>query len=465
MTVAQVLNTIGISLCYKGGQKMRFGNVFKKNLLLFAVVTAIFSFCVGQSAFAGSIIAWGDNSVGKCNVPEPNSGFIAVAAGWNHSLGLKEYGSIKAWGWWFYDLCNVPEPNANFISIAAGAWHNLGLKRDGSIVAWGDNYDGQCNIPLPNSDFVDIAAGYHHSLGLKRDGSIVAWGDNYDGQCNIPSPNSDFIAIAAGGSHSLGLKQDGSIVAWGYNENGECNIPSPNADFIAIGAGAWHSLGLKKDGSIVGWGSNKNYDGNWVGQATPPAGNDFIAIATSNYYSLSLRKDGSIVGWGANSDGQCNVPSPNADFIAIAAGFDHSLAIKETGSKGLALVKPNGSENIIAGRIYTIEWQSSGSINQVLIEYSDSNGVSWTAVSPANAGNNRRCNWLVPKINSQECLVRITDGSDPGVSDVSDTVFTIYQCTLKFDVTGDCIVNMRDFALLASEWLQCGNPFDPNCLQ
>ncbi|MCX5636930.1 MAG: hypothetical protein NTX52_04450, partial [Planctomycetota bacterium] len=225
------------------------------------------------------------------------------------------------------------------------------------------------------------------------------------------------------------------------------------------------------DGSIVGWGEN------WCGAATPPAGNDFVAIAAGGAtvcflsgacgtigYSLALKSDGSIVGWGDNGYGQASPPDGN-DFVSIAAGEYHSLAIREQGPAELMLIQPNVGEKLIADRIYTIEWQSSGSINQVLIEFSDSNGVSWTAVSPPNAGNNRRYNWLVPKVNSEQCLVRITDVGDQSISDVSDAVFTIYQCTLKFDVTGDCLVDLRDFASFASEWLQCGNPFDPNCLQ
>jgi len=537
----------------------------------------------------GSIVAWGNNWYGQCNIPSPNSGFIAIAAGYYHSLGLKQDGSIVAWGRNEYGQCNIPSPNSGFVAIAAGGSHSLGLKQDGSIVGWGDNWAGQATPPA-GSNFVAIAADGAHSLGLKQDGSIVAWGANDDGECNVPSPNSDFVAIAVGADHSLGLKQDGSIVAWGANGywdggsiplqwfyTGQCDVPSPNSGFIAIAAGYEHSLGLKQDGSIVGWGSNEDEYGNWLGQATPPAGNDFVAISAAGWHSLALKSDGSIVAWGANGywfcepgtmtcywiytgecdvpspnsgfiaiaaggehslglkqdgsivawganrywmctwpgacdwiyTGQCDVPSPNTGFIGIAAGGDHSLglkqdgsivawgsnedvwgnwigqatppegtdfvaiaagnsyslAIRETGPGELTLIKPNGGEKLIAGRIYTIEWQSSGSINQVLIEYSDSNGVSWTAVAPANAGNNRRYNWLVPTVNSQECLVRISDASEPGVSDVSDAVFTIYQCTLNFDVTGDCIVDMRDFASLACEWLQCGNPFDPSCAE
>ena len=65
------------------------------------------------------------------------------------------------------------------------------------------------------------------------------------------------------------------------------------------------------------------------------------------------------------------------------------------------------------------------------------------------------------------CLVRISDAGDPDVSDVSDATFTIYQCTLPeiVDPTGDCRVDFSDYALIAPYWLQCGNPFDPNCVQ
>jgi hypothetical protein len=162
-----------------------------------------------------------------------------------HSLGLKQDGSIVAWGYNGDGECDVPEPNTGFTAIAAGEYHSLGLKQDGSIVAWGLNNHGQCNVPSPNSGFTAIAGGFYHSLGLKQDGSIVAWGDNGDGQLDVPAHNTGFTAIAAGAFHSLGLKQDGSIVAWGNNDDGECDVPSPNMNFSSIAAGWRHSLGLK----------------------------------------------------------------------------------------------------------------------------------------------------------------------------------------------------------------------------
>ena len=148
---------------------------------------------------------WGRNDYGQCTVPAPNTGFVEVASGIYHSLGLKEDGSIVAWGYNLYGQCDVPSPNTGFVEVAGGYSHSLGLKEDGSIVAWGDNGLGQCDVPAPNTGFVDVAGGYWHSLGLKEDGSIVAWGYNLYGQCNVPSPNMGFVDLAGGGGHSLGL--------------------------------------------------------------------------------------------------------------------------------------------------------------------------------------------------------------------------------------------------------------------
>jgi hypothetical protein len=58
-------------------------------------------------------------------------------------------------------------PNSGFVAVAGGCRHSLGLKADGSIVGWGYNVDGRCDAPSPNSGFMAIAAGENHSLGLK----------------------------------------------------------------------------------------------------------------------------------------------------------------------------------------------------------------------------------------------------------------------------------------------------------
>ena len=128
----------------------------------------------------------------------------------------------------------------------------------------------------------------------------------------------------------------------------------------------------------------------------------------------------------------------------------------------LTLLSPNGGEELVAGSTYDITWDTNGVVSNVFIEYSANNSVAWTAIdTAANIGSYP---WLVPDVNSEQCLVWISDSSYPAAGDVSDDVFRIYVCTLAFDLNHDCFLDFLDFSLLASEWLQCGDPSDPDCV-
>ena len=164
----------------------------------------------------------------------------------------------------------------------------------------------------------------------------------------------------------------------------------------------------------------------------------------------------------------CSV-SISGDYAIIGALYDddkgtesgsaYVFVIGETGE--LILLRPNGGEELVAGSTYDITWGTNGIVENVFIEYSDNNGVDWTAIDTVvNTGSYP---WLVPDINSNECLVRVSDAGYPPAGDVSDDVFRIYVCTLLYDLNHDCFVNFCDFSLLASEWLRCGDPCEPNC--
>jgi hypothetical protein len=73
----------------------------------------------------GSIVGWGSQVVVEQSALE---GLVAVAGGLYHSLGLKSDGTIVAWGDNPAGLCDVPAPNEGFIAIAGGYYHSLGLK-------------------------------------------------------------------------------------------------------------------------------------------------------------------------------------------------------------------------------------------------------------------------------------------------------------------------------------------------
>ncbi|HDS84132.1 MAG TPA: hypothetical protein ENN97_02920 [Phycisphaerales bacterium] len=112
---------------------------------------------------------------------------------------------------------------------------------------------------------------------------------------------------------------------------------------------------------------------------------------------------------------------------------------------------------------YNIEWSHTGTVNNVKVEFSHDNGKTWMPVYPPNTGNAGVYSWQVPLLDSDDCLVRISNAADLLVFDISDAVFSVYQCDLEGDVTGDCRVNLDDFVLLASSWLECANPYDIGC--
>lgn len=269
-----------------------------------------------------SIVVWGDNQHGQRDVPEPNLGFVSVAAGYDHVVGLKANGSVAAWGQNAHLSCEVPAPNSDFVAMSAGDDGSLGLKTDGSVVAWGRPDEWESNAPDLTSGFVGVSSGWLLAMGLRADGSIASWGGWSFDVRNVPAPNSGFVDVAAGFHHALALRADGSIEAWGLNDEGQCNVPEPNSGFVAIDAGYRFSLGLKSNGSIVAWGSNNNGKTN-----VPEPNTGFVKISAGLGHALGLKNDGSIVAWGLNNKGQCNVPQPNIGFIDVAAGGLFSAAV------------------------------------------------------------------------------------------------------------------------------------------
>jgi len=300
---------------------MRFCNSFKITYVSIVIFIILLSACGSQSVLAeGSLVAWGLNDHGQCDVPHGND-FIAVTAGGWASLALRSDGSLVAWGNNYDGQLNVPDGH-DFIAIAMCEYGGLALRTNGSLFAWGRNVDGLCNVPAGNN-FIAISAGIRHYLALRSDGTLAAWGSHEYGECQIPAGNN-FRAIAGGDYFSLGIKSDYSIAVWGLVWPGQNN--PPNGSFIAIAGGGDHALALKSDHSITAWGRNDD------GRCNVPSGTNFIAIDGGWAHSLALRNDGSLIAWGKNSEHQCDVPSGN-NFTAIAAGVYHCLAIRQMAPK------------------------------------------------------------------------------------------------------------------------------------
>jgi uncharacterized delta-60 repeat protein len=297
---------------------------------------------LGPMVMPPTIVIWGSTEESPPSVLWDQPNMVAIAAGVNHSVALKDDGTVVSWGW-----LEAPADLTNVIAITCGGWHCLALRRDGSVVAWGDNDYSERDVPAGLTDVVAVAAGASHSLVLKRDGTLTAWGDGWYGKTDVAGL-SNIVAIAASGGHNLALKREGTLIAWGENYHGDTDVPPGLTNIVAVAAGWCHSLALKADGTVVGWGHNYDWDGEYYfGQADVPEGlSNVVAIAGGAFHSLALRSDGTVVAWGI--DPNSPVPWPFyrrkvtvvpalTNVIAIDAGYEHSLALRGDGSVALTV--------------------------------------------------------------------------------------------------------------------------------
>ena len=151
--------------------------------------------------------------------------------------------------------------------------------------------------------------------------------------------------------------------------------------------------------------------------------------------------------------------------LSISGIYEHNEVWSYTVVPKPIVLSPNGGENLAAARTYMITWKTleGAEIDHVIINYSSDNGETWENIDICE--NTGSYPWDIPLTDSNQCLLRVSDLSDPSISDTSDDVFTVFQCQqeLDGDLNGDCYVNLLDFAMFVEDWLKCANPFDPSC--
>ncbi|MGB0522008.1 MAG: DUF7619 domain-containing protein [Flammeovirgaceae bacterium] len=320
----------------------------------------------------GTVVAWGSNTEGQTNVPEGLTGVKAIAAKNEHNLALKADGTVVAWGSNRYGLATVPAGLTDVKSIAVGGTHNLALKADGTVVGWGDNSSGQTNIPVGLTNVKAIAAGTAHSLALKEDGTVVAWGANVGAQTNVPADLTGVIAIDGGHDFSLALKADSTVVAWGVDFGAQTNVFEELTGVIAIAAGSYFGLALKADGTVVAWSRGADI----TGETNVPAGlTDIQAIAAGHYHSLALKADGSIAAWGSNNYGETNVPVGLTYIKELATGFGYTVALKEDGTVVAWGRNDAGKLNVPAG-LHDVKAIAAGHHHNLALK-TDGTVVAW----------------------------------------------------------------------------------------
>ncbi|HEX9746722.1 MAG TPA: hypothetical protein VGB30_14990 [bacterium] len=119
--------------------------------------------------------------------------------------------------------------------------------------------------------------------------------------------------------------------------------------------------------------------------------------------------------------------SDSADSLVFDES-DEDFSIKEDVEKTITVIKPNGGEIWVKGGTAPVQWSSTGTIPEVNIDLSLNAGLSYDIILGTNIPNTGNFNVMpVGQWDSMNAMVRISDSTDPFISDESDNVFSIVE--------------------------------------
>jgi hypothetical protein len=190
------------------------------------------------------------------------TGITEVSCGRDHSLALKNDGTVWCWGDNFYGQIGVMTDSigdcacqviptqlaglTGVIAVSAGDNFSLALKNDGTVWAWGGNDYGQLGNGTINvvsqvavqvsglTGITSIKAEYVHSLALKNDGTLWAWGWNNLGQLGNGTTSTSGCQCA---STPVMVNSSCPVLVAGIDEPEQVNIdvfPNPVKDHLFI---------------------------------------------------------------------------------------------------------------------------------------------------------------------------------------------------------------------------------------
>jgi len=204
------------------------------------------------------------------------------------------------------------------------------------------------------------------------------------------------------------------------------------------------------------------------GKLTITAPNDPGVVLTYNAapYSITWAKFGTIanVNLSYSTDGGLTYPNAIANNVNVTSGTPYSWGIPDAIGVNLSVkivdvdnpavtdvsnntfavkgdvlvVSPNGNENWLKGSSQQIQWKPTGTYpGNVLLQYS-SNGVNWTDIALAAAGNHNVTqvyNWTVPDSIGDTLRVKVSTQTNQSAIEVNDTSNATFKIKGNVQVT------------------------------
>lgn len=208
------------------------------------------------------ITSWGSNGYSQNIIPANTSTTIQISGQGYHYAALKGDGSVVCWGRNSEGQCNVPSfpSGVTATKVAAGHLHTCALLTNGTVVCWGSNTSGQTTVPASAVNVVDVVAGYKNTIVMLSDGTVFSWGGN--GPSDLISVKLDPTKVSkmtAVGNHLSVLFTDGSIRSFGLNDSGQANSQiTTNVDMNETLIGRYMGILVTPDNSFAI--SNRDYE-------------------------------------------------------------------------------------------------------------------------------------------------------------------------------------------------------------
>ncbi|TAL67862.1 MAG: T9SS type A sorting domain-containing protein [Bacteroidetes bacterium] len=315
-----------------------------------------------------------------------------------------------------YSFIYVRELNDTGDSIIAigtvnGSGQDIGIKtidKNGNVLfkkAYGDNLAQIANSAVFTSDSNYIITGrterdtlINNNTRRKNFVLLLKLNNNYN------SIWQKYYGYAA--------KENDNLYAQGYTQ-GNCIIETSDRNYLIAGQLMMNfdgHNGFYMDAVLlkIDTSGNVKKQINWLGPGSLHELGKCVAENQCYYVVASFINE--TMWWDQRQQGRTWI---------FSVGKDSLDQIK------LSVISPNGSEKWKAGESVLIKWDTGNTIDIkcLKIQFSSNSGKDWITIKDIISPTDSSFEWIVQEINSDSCLVRISECNNC-VSDISDSIFT-----------------------------------------
>jgi beta propeller repeat protein len=436
-------------------------------LSLFFSISYGFDICADPNiqttpAISGTTVVWADSRTGIANIyckylNEPND--FALSPSSNPQLNPDIDGNIVVWvedG----DIFGYDLSNSSRLEVCIDASTKETPAISGNLVVWAENNNGNYDIYgkyIGSGGKFLICGETGNQIEPAADGSIVIWRDARNGNDDIYGKNlsnGQSIAICTNPSNQAKPKISGLLVVW--------------QDYRAKSSTGTDIYGCylqQSDFAICTVANNQNY---------PDVCDDIVVWKDGdNIYYSDLSKDWNGTGYisyaittGSNTMANPHISNYTVIWENQSVKNIYGAFVLSSDTATLNITNPQAGQLIWNGKPFNIQWQADPNLIGVVNLEISVNGEQYRPIA-TNILNTGSYEWMPEEsIASETCRIKVAAVAGHSANAESG-IFTIAKCNDKLtaDFNGDCTVDTADFAAFSAQWLECGNPYDGNCVK